>query len=49
MYGEVFIKYEFKFSQEKEKIFPIRPLEYRLFTGMNPTVRKEDLCFDSDF
>jgi len=24
-------------------------MEYRLFVGMNPTVKKDDLCFDGNF
>lgn len=48
-YKQSFLKFDFKFAYEKEKNYVIRALEYRLFTGMNPTVKKEDLRFDSNF
>ena len=49
IYREGFDSYDFKHFLVKEKVFPIRPLEYRLFTGMNPTLRKDDIRFDSNF
>lgn len=42
-------KYTFKHQYESENFFPIRVSEYRLFTGMNPTFKREDLHFDADF
>ena len=42
-------KYPFFHQGEPEKFFPIRVSEYRLFTGMNPTFKKDDLRFDSNF
>jgi len=33
-------RFLFHHNEEKEKFFPIRPSEYRLFTGVNPTSEK---------
>jgi hypothetical protein len=42
-------KFVFKHADEKEKFFSIRSSEYRLFTGINPTLKREDLRFESNF